>query len=1074
MRFPFLPRPRAGSLVPTLTSVLLLSGLLLVPLPVSVPAAGQTSHAQDTAPAQPGAFQSSSAESDAAAGGSQPAQTTFDPALFGALQWRNVGPDRGGRSIAVAGTPSRVHEYYFGATGGGLWKTSDGGITWRPMGDGQFQSSTVGALAQCYADPDVVYAGMGEVQLRGDIIPGDGVYRSTDAGVTWTHVGLAAGTGQQMVGRVRVHPDDCRRVWVAVLGDVYGTNPERGVYRSSDGGDTWERVLYRDDKTGAVDLVMDPSNPDVLYASLWEVFRRPWMLSSGGPGSGLFKSTDGGSTWTELTRNPGLPQGMVGKIGVSVSGADPDRVYAIIEAEDGGVFVSDDGGATWTRVSEDRNLRQRAFYYTRLYADPMERETVYVVNVQFWRSRDGGSTWESIAVPHGDNHDLWIADDDNQRMINSNDGGANVSVNGGASWTGQRYPTAQMYDVSLTSHFPYHICGGQQDNSASCVPSDGDGSYWYDVAGCETGPVTPHPEDTDIYYGACYGGSLQVGDRSTGQSRAINVWPVNPMGNSAGDIRERFQWNLPIRISPHDPEKVYVASQYVWESTNRGQSWRRISPDLTYADPSTLGPSGGPITRDQTSVEYYATVWEIAPSPHDPGTLWVGSDDGRVHITRDGGGHWEDITPPDLPRFSRVFKIDVSPHRPGKAYLAAVRYRMQDVAPYAYKTEDYGQTWTKIVEGVPEGHFIRVIREDLRWPGLLYAGTEHGVLVSFDDGGRWHSLQLNLPDVSVQGMALRDDDVVIATHGRSFYVLDNVEPLRQYGPSVAGAQLHLFQPAVATRTLSRPTDSYGRRKSFAPQVDYWLGADADTVRIEILDRAGDLIRSYDVTGARAGAGLHRFSWDMRYPSAADFPGMIFWAANTAGPLAPPGSYQVRVTAHGQTQVQPLEIRKDPRLEHVSDADFQAQFRLASRIRDRTDDANRAVIAIRELKSAIDDRVGQAEDDALAARARAFKEELSAVEEEIYQVRMEARQDPLNYPIMLNNQIAALRGIVESADARPTDQAVEAFLELSGLLEVELRRLAETVEARLPELNGVLRQLGVAEIPAPELPGPEDG
>jgi len=1029
-------RPRSGFPLLTLAAVLL--------LPPPQPSAGQT------------------------------AEASFDPSRFEALQWRNVGPDRGGRSIAVAGTPSRVHEYYFGATGGGLWKTTDGGVTWSPVGDSQFGSSSVGALAQCYADPDVVYAGMGEVQLRGNIIPGDGVYRSDDAGESWAHVGLGSSTGQQMVGRIRVHPTDCRRAWVAVLGDVYGVNPERGIYRTSDAGDTWEKVLYRDDKTGAVDLVVDPSNPDVLYASLWEVFRRPWMLSSGGPGSGLFKSTDGGGTWTELTRNPGLPQGIIGKIGVSVSGADPNRVYAIIEAEEGGVFASDDGGATWTRVSTDRNLRQRAFYYTRIYADPMDRETVYVLNVQFWRSRDGGSTWESIAVPHGDNHDLWIADDDSQRMINSNDGGANVSVNAGASWTGQAYPTAQMYDVSLTSHFPYHICGGQQDNSASCVPSDGDGSYFYDVAGCETGPVTPHPENTNVYYGACYGGSLQVLDRSTGQSRAINVWPVNPMGNSARDIRERFQWNSPIRTSPHDPEKVYVASQHVWESTDRGQSWRRISPDLTYADPSTLGPSGGPITRDQTSVEYYATVWEIAPSPHEAGTLWVGSDDGRVHLTRNGGGDWQDVTPPDLPKFSRVYRIEVSPHNPAKAYVAAVRYRMQDVAAYAYRTEDYGRSWTKIVDGVPEGHFVRVVREDLKRPGLLYAGTEHGVLVSFDDGERWHPLQLNLPDVSVPGMALRDDDVVIATHGRSYYVLDNVEPLRQYAASVTQASLHLFRPAVAIRTLSTTPDNYGRRKSFGPQVDYWLGADADTVRVEVLDRTGELIRSYDVTGTRAQAGLNRFQWDMRYPSAAEFPGMIFWAANTSGPLAPPGSYQVRVTAHGQTQVQPLEIRKDPRLDHVSDADLQAQFRLASEIRDRTDDANRAVMAIRDLKVEIDERLGRAENDALAAAAMVFKEEMSAVEGEIYQVRMEARQDPLNFPIKLNNQIAALRGIVESADARPTDQAVEAFRELSRLLDAELRRLAEIVEARMPELNRMLRQLGVEEITAPEFPGPAGG
>ncbi len=998
----------------------------------------------------------------------------FDPAQFRALRWRNIGPQRGGRSIAVAGTPSRPFEYYFGATGGGLWKTTDGGLTWNPVGDGQFASSSVGAVAQCYANPDVVYVGMGEVQLRGNVIAGDGVYRSTDGGRTWTHLGLASSTGQQMVGRIRVHPTDCDRVWVAVLGDAFGPNPERGVYRSTDGGRSWERTLFRDERTGAVDLALDPNNPDVLYASLWEVYRREWMLSSGGPGSGLFKSTDGGRTWTELTRNPGMPQGIIGKIGVSPSGADPNRVYAIIEAQEGGVFVSDDAGATWRRVSADRNLRQRAFYYTRIYADPTERETVYVLNVQFWRSRDGGATWQSINVPHGDNHDLWIAPNNNQRMINSNDGGANVSINGGRTWTGQRYPTAQFYDVALTAHFPYHVCGGQQDNNASCVPVDGDGSYWYNVAGCETGPVTPHPRDVNIYFGACYGGSLQVLDRSTGQTRAINVWPVNPMGHSAGDIRERFQWNMPVRISPLDPERLYVGSQHVWMSTDRGMSWRRISPDLTYADPSTLGPSGGPITRDQTSVEYYATVWEIIPSPHDLQEIWVGTDDGRVHITRNGGADWQEITPPDLPKFSRIHKMEVSPHKPGKAYLAAIRYRMQDVQAYAYKTEDYGRTWTKIVNGVPKGHFVRVIREDLKRPGLLYAGTEHGVLVSFDDGARWHSLQLDLPDVSVHGMALRDDDVVIATHGRSFYVLDNVEPLRQYNAQVASARFHLFEPAPAVRTLSSPSEGYARTKSFGPQIDYWLGADADSVRVEILDAAGASIRSFTLRGEQARAGLRRFQWDMRYPPARDFPGMIFWAANTQGPLAPPGRYQVRVTAHGQTQTRPLEIRKDPRLTHVSDEDFQAQFRLAKAIRDRVDDANGAVIAIRALKAALEDRKAKVSAPALAERAEAFARDLSAVEEEIYQVRMEARQDPLNFPIKLNNQIAALRGIVESSDGRPTAQAQEAFQELSRLLDAELRKLGDAVGRHLPEVNRILREAGGEVIPEPELPRPGGG
>lgn len=1015
------------------------------------------------------------------------ADAGMDPSLFSSLTWRNVGPNRGGRSIAVAATPSRPLEYYFGATGGGVWKTTDAGNSWNPVGDGQFATSSAGALDQCYANPDVVWVGFGEVQLRGNVIPGDGVYRSTDAGETWEHRGLASSTGQQMVGRVRIDPNDCNRVYVAVLGDPYGPNDERGVYRTTDGGATWERILHRGNQAGAVDLVLDPSNPRTLYAGFWQVYRKEWKLDSGGPGSGLWKSTDGGDTWTELTRNPGLPTTTWGKVGVSVSGADPNRVYAIVEADQGGVFVSNDAGATWERVSEDRNLRQRAFYYTRLYADPVDRETVYVVNVQFWRSRDGGRTWSNINVPHGDNHDLWIDPTNNQRMINSNDGGANVSWNGGQTWTGQAYPTAQMYDVRVTNHFPYHICGGQQDNSTACVPMDGDGTYMYAPGGCETGPVTPHPGDVDLFYAACYGGSMSFMSRITGQNRAINVWPVNPMGNSAVDLRERFQWNHPITASHHDPRVVYVGSQHVWRSNNGGQSWTRISDDLTYAEPETLGPSGGDITRDQTSVEYYGTVWRITESPHAAGELWVGSDDGKLHITRDDGRSWIDITPPDLPKFSRVHEIDVSPHTPGKAYFAAVRYRSQDVNPYVYRTNDYGRTWTKIVNGVPQGHYVRTVREDLVRPGLLYAGTEMGVLVSFDDGANWQSLQLNLPAVQVPGLVLKDDDVVISTHGRSYYVLDNVTPLRHAAAAVASARVHLYPVPTAIRTLSRVTENYSRRKAFLPEIDYYLGQEAEEVTLEILDARGELIRSFtarrgEARGGGGGgfggggggnalstdAGHHRFRWDMRYPGPRDFPGLIFWGANTQGPLAPPGVYQARLTAHGQTFTESFEIVKDPRLTTVTQADFNEQFRLSTEIAARVDDAHRAVLQIRGVREQVDDRLTKSSDAALAREAGTFREGISGVEEEVYQVRLEARQDPLNFPIKLNNQIAAIRGIVESADARPTDQSREAFTFLSGELDVQLTRLQVLFTEELGRLNDRLRSLGLDPITVPVL------
>jgi photosystem II stability/assembly factor-like uncharacterized protein len=1016
------------------------------------------------------------------------AQQATGPSVedLGDLNWRNVGPNRGGRSISVTGTATRPLEYYFGATGGGVWKTTDAGNTWNPVGDGQFNTSSVGVVAQCEADPDVVWAGMGEVELRGNVIPGDGVYKSTDAGETWTHMGLASSTGQQMISRIRIDPGNCDRVFVAALGDPFGSNEERGVYRSDDGGASWSHVLFNGEDAGAVDLMMDPSDPNTLFAGFWDVQRTPWKLDSGGPGSGLFRSTDGGESWDKLNDRDGLPTTMWGKVGVSVSGADSNRVYAIIESDEGGVFRSDDRGESWDKVSVDRNLRQRAFYYTRIYADPVDRETVYVMNVQFWRSNDGGSEWSSVGVPHGDNHDLWIAPNDNQRMANSNDGGANVSWNAGMSWTGQPFPTAQMYDVRVTNHFPYHICGGQQDNSTACVPMDGDGSYFYAAGGCETGPVTPHPADVDLFYAACYGGSMSFLSRVTGQNRAVNVWPVNPMGNSAIDLKERFQWNHPITASQHDPSIVYVGSQHVWRSDNAGQSWERLSDDLTYAEPETLGPSGGDITRDQTSVEYYGTVWRITESPLDPNEVWTGSDDGKVHVTRDGGVSWNDVTPYDmLPKFSRVHEIDVSPHEPGKVYVTAVRYRMQDVNPYVFKTEDWGETWQPIVEGIPAGSYPRSVREDLVQPGLLYAGTETGMLVSMDDGESWESLQLNLPTVQVPGVVLRDDDVIIATHGRSYWVLDNITPLRQVAamqqgdlPGLGGSapSAILFKPADAIRTLSRPVESYRRTKRFAPEFDYWLSEEAERVQLEVLDAEGNVIRTYasdaedrsDRGGLSNQPGHHRVMWDMRYPGPRDFEGLIFWAANTQGPLAPPGDYQVRLTVGGDVQTQSFRINKDPRLTDVTQADFDAQFELASQIAARVDDAHRAIVQIRDVRAQVEDRLEGVDAGEVVEFAETFKGGIGEVEGEIYQVRLEARQDPLNFPIRLNNQIAALRGVVESADARPTDQSAEAFQVLSNALEGELTQLNVLFTEDLDRLNEMLEEMGKDPIVVPEL------
>ena len=989
----------------------------------------------------------------------------IDPVLLTGLKWRSIGPARGGRSQAVAGSASRPFEYYFGATGGGLWKTTDGGVTWRAVSDKSFASSSVGAVAVAESNPDVVYVGMGETELRGNVIQGDGVYKSIDGGKTFTHVGLEKTLA---ISRIRVHPTSPDIVYVAALGDPYGPNPERGVFKSTDGGKSWTKSLFRNDKTGAVDLSMDAGHPDVLYAGLWEVFRSPHSLSSGGPGSGLFKTTDGGTTWVEITSKPGLPKPLWGKIGVSVSGADANRVYAIIEAADGGVFLSDDAGENWKRINEDRRLRQRAFYYTRIYADPQAKDTVYVLNTGIYRSTDAGKTIRAIRVPHGDNHDLWIAANDPKRMINSNDGGANVSVNAGESWTGQSFATAQFYNVITTAHVPYHVCGAQQDNSTACVSSTGDGNL-YDVGGGESGYIAADPKDTDVFYAGSYGGLMTRINRRTGESRAINVWPDNPMGFSSSDITERFQWTYPIVIAPTDPNILYATSQHVWKSTNEGQTWQRISPDLTRHDPSTMGPSGGPITLDQTGVETYAVVFALAPSPVDGRVIWAGSDDGYVHVTRDGGANWQKVTPPDLPEFTRISLIEASPHDAGTAYLAGNRYQRADRAPYVYKTTDYGKTWTKIVGGLPPSDFARVIREDKKRKGLLFLGTENGIYVSFDDGAGWQSLRLDLPVTPVHGVEVKNNDVVIATHGRSFYILDEISVLRQVTRTTSTEPVVLFKPADAVRSVSRGVS-----------IDYFLKAAADTLTIEILDGQGSVIRTFTgapdtdkdaATAPRADSGddnprpvvprptvkqgMNRFTWDMRYPNARDFPGLIMWAGSTRGPQAPPGQYSVRLTVKGVTKAEVFGISRNPAVKTVTDADLLEQFKLARQINDRVSTANEAVLRIRNVKDQVSGRMNKTNDAGIKAAGEPLVAKLTAVEGEIYQYRNRSNQDPLNYPIRLNNKLAALQGLVEIGDYRPTDQSYAVFKELSERLDKQLGQLDTLFSIDLPAFNKLL-------------------
>ena len=1014
-------------------------------------------------------------------------QHAYSEELWGSLEWRNVGPPRGGRSIAVAGSTERPFEYYMGTTGGGLWKTTDGGQNWEPITDGQIGSASIGAVQVCEADPDVVYMGTGETQIRGNIQQGDGAYKSTDGGETWEHVGLRE---TQNIARIRIHPENCDVAWAAAFGKHSASNPERGVYKTTDGGETWRKVLYRSERAGAVDISVDATDPDVIYAAVWEAWRRSWGMSSGGEDSGLFKSTDGGESWTEITGNVGLSDGPVGKIGVAVSPANPNRVWALIEHEpDGGVWRSDDAGATWEQVNDERKLRQRAFYYTRVYADPNDEEVMYALNTGLYRSRDGGKTFpRGIRVPHGDNHDLWIAPDDSDRMVNGNDGGANVSFNGGRTWTDQDYSTAQFYRVITTEHTPYHICGGQQDNSTACIPvrgwnhmaarGPGNRSWYYAVGGCESGYVAPSPINLNVFYAGCYGGALSRFDMATGAGRAVNVWPENPMGQSSEDLIERVQWTFPIVFSHHDPDVLYTGTQKVWKTTTEGQSWEQISPDLTRSDPMTMGPSGGPITRDQTGVETYATVFAIAPSYHDPQVIWTGSDDGLVHVTRDGGMNWTDVTPPDAPDFVRINTVEASPTTRGKAYVSGIRYLVDDDrAPYVWRTDDYGVTWTKIVDGLPSDDFIRATREDPERPGLLYAASERTVYVSFDDGGQWQPLSLNLPVLQVSDLVVAENDVVIGTHGRSFWVLENIGPLRQMNDQVAAADSWLFEPADAVRGIDSGAG-----------FQYYLAEDAERVTIEVLDAAGEVIRSYEGVasdeeeeeeeddpvarffgggGAQepsVTAGAHSFRWDLRYPAWTDFDGRIMWAARPMGPVAVPGSYTVRMTVDdGAPQTRDFDVRVNPNLEGVTVADLRERFELAIEIRDRVSEANEAVIKVRDIEGQIAERLEETDDGEVEEQADVVEQNLNVVEAEIYQVRNQSNQDPLNYPIKLNNKLAALLGVVESSESRPTDQSYQVFEHLSALLDEQLSQMEIVILRDLGALNDLLIREGLEPI-----------
>jgi photosystem II stability/assembly factor-like uncharacterized protein len=1028
-----------------------------------------------------------------------------DSSAFAGLHWREVGPYRGGRSVAATGNPSRPDEFWMGTTGGGVFKSINAGQSWAPVTDKYF-GGTIGAIAVSASSPDVVYVGGGEYPIRGNVSHGDGVWKTTDGGKTWSFMGLG---NTRQIADIVVNPTNPDLVYVGALGHVWAPNPERGVFRSKDGGKTWEKILFRNDSTGVVDLVMDPNNPSVLYAGLWQAGRTPWMLSSGGNGSGMFKTTDGGDHWTEITRNPGLPAGIWGNIGITVSGAKSDRIWANIEADSGGVFRSDDGGKTWIQTNNDRNLRQRAWYYTKIHADPKDTNVVYDNNVSFMKSVDGGKTFRPVrGMGHGDSHDLWIDPKNPNRMVETDDGGAEVSVDGGKNWSDEDFATAQFYHVIATTHFPYRICGAQQDNSTLCGPSRGsDISDWIDAGGGESGFIAARYDDPDIVYAGSYGNLLTRKDMRTGITVNVNPWPDNPMGHPAMDPKYRFQWTFPIIVSKHNSNVVYAGSNVVHKTINGGKSWTVISPDLTYHDPATLGNSGGPLTKDQTSVEYYATVFIIEESPLTAKTIWTGSDDGKVYITKDGGVKWIDVTPKDMAKFTRISSIDASKFGECSAYVAANRYQLDDNKPYLWKTSNCGTTWTRIDKTLPDTEFTRVVREDPEKKGLLVAGTERGVYFSSNDGTSWQSLRLGLPYVPVHDLTFKQGVLIIATHGRGFYIMDDITTLEQMTDAIVASNAHLFKPRDQYRLASGGGFGGGGRGGAAPGpvtpenaplrptaanppsgvvVQYWLKTGGEPVTLDFLDAAGKVIKTYsskaDSTATAPNPedffaapppqrvankqGVNTFLWNLRYPDASTFPGMILWGASTTGPLVPPGTYKVRMSVSGNpVATETFKVLADPRIK-ASLAEWQEQARVALQIRDRFSEANDAVKEIRRVKAELADRASKmpaAQQSAYIAMQQAFGKALSEVEDSLYQTKNRSGQDPLNYPIRLNNRIGALMGVVASSDGRPTQQSYDVYKVLQVELTRELTKMRKVLGDNLPKINAMLRANGLKPI-----------
>ncbi len=1033
------------------------------------------------------------------------ASQSYPDSAFQALSWRLVGPFRGGRSVAVTGVIREPHTYYFGAANGGIWKTTDGGINWHNVSICCLDVGAIGALAVAPSDPNVIYAGTGEPFPRGDMATGDGVWKSTDAGKTWKHVGLDA---TRVIGSIVVDPRNPQHVYVAALGHVFGPNTERGVYESTDGGAHWKKILYVDAHTGAVNLVMDPDNPRVLYAAMWQVQRRPWHFSSGGPGSGLYKTTDGGAHWKNLIHNPGMPRGVIGKIGIAVAASDSNRLYALVEAKTGGLFRSDDAGASWQRVYHHSNLTQRAWYFSEIYVDPKNPDQVYAPQVRgLFVSNDGGHSFARLSTPHGDNHTLWIDPNALDTMIVSNDGGAAVSYNAGQSWSSENnQPTAQIYHVALDDQFPFHIYGAQQDNSTIDITSRNTNGYaignksWRAVAGGESGFVVPVPGKPWITYGGGYDGALDRFNARTGQHTSLNPWPDNSMGHPAHDLKYRFQWTYPLVVSKHHPGTLYVGSQYVMESTDSGRIWRRISPDLTRDDAQRQGSSGGPITQDNTSVEYYDTVFALAESPLQAGLLWAGTDDGRVWVTRDDGKHWHAVTPGGLPKWTTISMIDASSINPGTAFLAARRYRQDDYKPYVYKTTDYGAHWEKITSGLPQNQSSFVVRQDSQDANLLFVGTLDGVYVSFDGGSHWQSLQLNLPHTAVRDMAIQPqyNALVLATHGRAFWVLDNLAPLRELTHKAVNASAFLFQPQTTYLTgggrfPQANAHGMGENPPNGVTVFYELKQappSGTKVTLAFTDAKGKTVAEFSNVETPQGKpvteskdfyppqhphqqgvvpirrGMNRFVWNLRLLPATTVPDSVVWFGSMTGPRVPPGTYTVTLSIDGKAYTRRFKVAKDPRTK-ASQADFEAQFALLSKIHSRLNTVSRAVLRIRKLRIQIQGYQPRLAIGSPAAKdAKAIVHQLDVIEQNLMQTKSHASEDPLNYPVRLRSKLATLAFETGMSHGHPTRAEEQVWQVLSARVKRQLQALAEVTEQAVPALNRLIQQARLSPVTVP--------